>query len=103
MIGVVAITLLAVVAATVIHDGAYHSGRLDAYDGTHLAPLMRCTGGFLLGMLTFRIGSMPVLTTFASRDSVGLLTLVALIGAMSVGTPDLAVVAVFPAVVLCLS
>jgi peptidoglycan/LPS O-acetylase OafA/YrhL len=103
MIGVLAITLLAVVAATVIHDGAYHSGRLDAYDGTHLAPLMRCTGGFLLGMLTFRIGSMPVLTSFASRDSVGLLILTALFGALSIGAPDLAVVVLFPAVILCLS
>ena len=51
-------------------------------------------------MLAFRIGSMPVLTTIASRDSVGLLTLVALIGALSAGAPDLAIVALFPAVVL---
>jgi len=42
--GVVAMTLLTVVAATVTHDGAWHSGPLDAYDSTHFAPLMRAWG-----------------------------------------------------------
>ena len=47
MTGAVAIILLASVAMTVMHDGAYHNGPLDAYDGTRLAPIMRCMGGFL--------------------------------------------------------
>jgi peptidoglycan/LPS O-acetylase OafA/YrhL len=101
--GAAAIALLAVATMTVMHDGAYHSGSLDAYDGTNLAPMMRCMGGFLLGMLTFRIGSIPAMTAIAARDSVGLLTLIALLGALAVGAPDLAVVALFPPVVMCLA
>jgi peptidoglycan/LPS O-acetylase OafA/YrhL len=101
--GVAAIMLLAAAAAIVMNDGAWHSGSLDVYDGTHIAPALRCLGGFLLGMLTFRLGSVPRLTTIAARDSVGLMTLIALIVVLALGAPDLAVVALFPAVVMCLS
>jgi peptidoglycan/LPS O-acetylase OafA/YrhL len=103
MTAVLASVLLGTAAAIVMHDGAYHSGLLDAYDGTQIAPAMRCLGGFLLGMLTFRLDSVQRLARFAARDSVGVLTLIALIAAMSAGASDLVIVAMFPVVVICLS
>jgi peptidoglycan/LPS O-acetylase OafA/YrhL len=100
---VFAIALLGVAAVADAYDGAYHSGSLDAYDGTHYAPLMRCLGGFLLGMLTFRAGMTHRLTRVAAYDSIGLLSLVAVMAAFSAGVPDLVIVALFPVMVLCLS
>jgi peptidoglycan/LPS O-acetylase OafA/YrhL len=99
--GLLAITLLVAVAAIDMHDGAYHSGSLDAYDGTHVTPLLRCLGGFILGMVTFRMSAF--LTTVASRDRVGLSILFLLVVMLAAGAPDLAVVSLFPAVVLWVS
>jgi peptidoglycan/LPS O-acetylase OafA/YrhL len=100
---ILAVLLLATAAVTIAHDGVYHSGSLDAYDGTHFAPLLRCLGGFLLGMLAFRFGSSPLLTRLIARDAVGSLILFAVAVALAVGAPDLVVVGLFPAVVLCLA
>jgi peptidoglycan/LPS O-acetylase OafA/YrhL len=101
--GLLAITLLVSVAAIDMHDGAYHSGPLDAYDGTHVTPLLRCLGGFILGMVTFRMSTFGILTTVVSRDRVGLSILLLLVVMLAAGVPDLAIVSLFPAVVLCVS
>ncbi len=83
-------------------DGAKHAGALDAYDCTHLTPLMRCLGDFILGLLAFRIGRRAAVARFVGRDTVG----VAVLGMVAVmfagGAPDLAIVALFPVLVLCL-
>jgi peptidoglycan/LPS O-acetylase OafA/YrhL len=100
---VVAGVLLAAVAAIDLHDGAYHSGALDAYDGTRVTPLLRCLGGFLLGMLAFRANSSPTLAAIAEHGKVGVAVLVLLFAMLAAGTPDLAIVAVFPVMILCLS
>jgi peptidoglycan/LPS O-acetylase OafA/YrhL len=99
----VAVTLLVGVVVINMQDGAYHSGSLDAYDGTRITPLMRCLGEFLCGMLTFRLNTMHRLVTVASYDSVSFMTLAVLIVMLVTGAPDLAVAAMFPALVLCLS
>jgi peptidoglycan/LPS O-acetylase OafA/YrhL len=101
--GVVAVVLLMLAAVLVMRDGALHSGVLDAYDGTHLAPVMRCMGGFLLGMLAFRAGLATSVASIVSRDGVGLLVLIVLLMALSCGASDLTLVALFPVVVLCLA
>jgi peptidoglycan/LPS O-acetylase OafA/YrhL len=101
--GLLAVALLLAVAAIDMHDGAYHSGPLDAYDGTRVTPLLRCLSGFLIGMVTFRLSSNRVIAAIVSRDSVALGVIALLIVLLSVGAPDLMVVAVFPMVVLCLS
>ncbi len=100
---ILAALLLLAATAMVAHDGAYHSGPLDAYDGTHLAPLLRCLGGFLLGMLAFRLGSVRQLNSLVARDSVGLMILITVTLLMAAGAPDLIVVGLFPAVVVCLA
>jgi peptidoglycan/LPS O-acetylase OafA/YrhL len=101
--GLLAVSLILVVAAIDMHDGAYHSGPLDAYDGTRVTPLLRCLGGFLMGMVTFRLSSNRAIAAIVSRDSVALGVIALLVVLLSMGAPDLMVVAVFPMVVLCLS
>ena len=56
-----------------------------------------------MGMVTFRLSSNHVIVAVASRDSVALGVMALLTALLSIGAPDLMVVAVFPMVVLCLS
>jgi peptidoglycan/LPS O-acetylase OafA/YrhL len=101
--GLAAMALLCAAAVSALHDGAWHSGPLDIYDGTRLAPVLRCLGGFLFGMLSFRLGSVGAVSAVAARDVAGLTALGILLAMLAAGAPDLAVVALFPALVLCLS
>lgn len=84
-------------------DGAKHAGALDAYDGTHFTPLMRCLGDFILGLLAFRAGQRGLFARLFAHDAVGAGLLVALPLMFASGMPDLAIVALFPALVLCLA
>jgi len=63
--------LLATVAtvALTMHDGAYHSGPLDAYDGRTAEPLLRCLGGFTLGLVLCRAARSERLLALASHDA----------------------------------
>lgn len=98
-----ALALIGGVAMLNQMDGAYHSGPLDAYDGTRWAPLMRCLGGFILGLLVFRAGQSRAIAGFMARGWVSL-ALVALFGGLlAAGVHDLIVVALFPPLVLALA
>ncbi len=98
-----AMLLLVVVAQMNLADGAYHSGTLDAYDGTRCTPLLRCFGGFLIGMLMQRVAAQPRLAAVAGHDALGgaVVAIVAIL--FTVGAPDLAIAAAFPPLVLCLA
>jgi peptidoglycan/LPS O-acetylase OafA/YrhL len=102
-VGLIAVALLLSVSIWDRHDMAYHSGPLDAYDGTSLVPLMRCLAGFGLGVLTYRATRLRAVAELLSRDHAGIALIGALILALVVGAPDLVVVALFPPLVLCLS
>lgn len=101
--GLLAVGLLVSVSVLDRHDLAFHSGPLDAYDGTSPVPLMRCFGGFALGVLTYRATRLRAVTELLARDWVGIGLLGALALMLAAGTRDLAVVALFPPLVLCLS
>jgi peptidoglycan/LPS O-acetylase OafA/YrhL len=102
-VGLLAIALLASVSIWDNHDAAYHSGALDAYDGTSPVPLMRCLAGFGLGILTYRATRLHAMTELLSQDRAGIALIGMLIVALVGGAPDLVVVALFPPLVLCLS
>ena len=102
-VGVLAVALLVSVTVWDHHDMAYHSGALDAYDGTSPVPLMRCLAGFGLGVLTCRATRWRVVTELLSQDRIGIALIGALIAMLVAGAPDLVVVALFPPLVLCLS
>jgi peptidoglycan/LPS O-acetylase OafA/YrhL len=101
--GAAALLLLIVVVALDSHDGAYHSGAMDAYNGAHITPLLRCFGDFTLGLLVARLLAVPAATRLAARNAVTL----GVIGTVGVlflsGAPDLLICLSFPALVLCLA
>jgi peptidoglycan/LPS O-acetylase OafA/YrhL len=97
-------SLLIVAAMTLdATDGAYHSGALDAYDGMGMSPLLRCLGGFSLGMVCYRASQQPVVSRIASTDLFGMAVLALLVAGLLLRAPDLVLYAAFPALVLCLS
>jgi peptidoglycan/LPS O-acetylase OafA/YrhL len=103
ILGCAAVLLLAAAAALDLHDGAYHSGSLDAYSGTQIAPLLRCFGDFTLGMLMCRLSQMRGVTTWIARDTVGFALMAGVALTFTMGLPDLAVVVLFPPLVAHLS
>lgn len=95
----VAATVVATVSLT-MSDGAYHSGPLDAYDGRTIQPLLRCFGGFLLGILTYRISRAPRVSAWIARDSVCGVAVVLLFSGFALGAYDLLVYPLFAVLVL---
>lgn len=100
-----AVGVVAIIVGTVgltSGDGAYHSGPLDAYDGTTIEPILRCLGGFTLGLLTFRVAQSPRALAWASCDaSAGAAVLLLAVG-FAAGAHDLIVYPLFAMVVLAL-
>lgn len=102
-IGLIAVASAIGTAAMTSGDGAYHSGPLDAYDGSTWEPILRCLAGFMLGLLMFRLAqSERVLGRAASDAVVGTVLLLLLLG-LTVGAYDLLIYPLFAAVVLGLS
>jgi peptidoglycan/LPS O-acetylase OafA/YrhL len=101
--GAGALLLLVVVVVIDLHDGAYHSGAMDAYNGAHITPLLRCFGDFTLGLLVARLLSAAEVANIAGTNAVTL----GVTGAVAVmlfgGAPDLLICLIFPALVLCLA
>jgi peptidoglycan/LPS O-acetylase OafA/YrhL len=100
VVGVVAASLLVCAVQLDLHDGAYHSGALDAYSGTHIAPLLRCFGDFVLGLLAYRLTGSSRVMAWAGCNTVGIGLLLAIAIALVTGLPDLIVVALFPPLLL---
>jgi len=92
-----------VVGATVtltMRDGAYHSGPLDAYDGATLEPLLRCFGGFVLGLVTFRLTQSPRAVAVAGHDITIAAALGLLVSGLAAGVHDLVIYPLFALLVL---
>jgi peptidoglycan/LPS O-acetylase OafA/YrhL len=92
-----------VVGATVtltMRDGAYHSGPLDAYDGATLEPLLRCLGGFVLGLVTFRLAQSPRAVAVAGHDLTIAAALGLLVSGLAAGVHDLVIYPLFALLVL---
>jgi len=95
----VAALMLGTVGLTTL-DGAYHSGPLDAYDGTTIQPLLRCFGGFVLGLLTYRLTRLPRVLAWASHDVTLGVIIVLLVSGFALGVHDLVVYPLFAPLVL---
>lgn len=81
-------------------DGLYHAGTLDLWAGP--PALLRCFGGFSIGVCLFRIASWPR-ARFAFSDAFGFALLAADAALLLVAAPDLALYPVFPLLILCLA
>jgi peptidoglycan/LPS O-acetylase OafA/YrhL len=103
VVATLAILLMIGAAQLDLHDGAYHSGALDAYSGRDIAPLLRCFGDFTLGLFAYRLSHSRSVMAWTASDAVGIGLLIAITIALVAGWRDLAVVALFPPLVLNLS
>lgn len=83
-------------------DGMHHNGALDAYDGRTLIPLLRCLGGFALGLLTYRLYRWEPARRFAAAG-LGWASLAWIAAALLLRLPDQAIYPAFPALVLALA
>ncbi len=93
-----------VAAASILtgYDGEHHNGALDAYDGRTFIPLLRCLGGFGIGLATFRLYRWAPAARLAG-SGIGWLVLAVLMGGLLLHLPDLALYPAFPLLVLCLA
>lgn len=83
-------------------DGLHHNGALDAYDGRTLVPMLRCLGGFTLGLLTYRLYQWPPARRFAG-SGLGWAALGYIMLCLVLHLPDQAIYPAFPLLVLCLA
>jgi peptidoglycan/LPS O-acetylase OafA/YrhL len=80
--------------------GPATNGALDLSDGTTPWPLLRCLGGFMLGLLTFRLAQIERIMTLAANDWSVVAVTAAFGLALWSGVPDLAVYPCLPLIVL---
>jgi len=95
-----AAAVVGVTATLTMRDGAYHSGPLDAYDGTTLEPLLRCLGGFVVGLLTFRLAQSRRAVAIAGHDLTIAAALGLLVAGLAAGAHDLLIYPLFALLVL---
>ncbi|MGA9015832.1 MAG: acyltransferase [Acetobacteraceae bacterium] len=94
-------SLLLILAAIGGHIlGPATNGALDLSDGTTPWPLLRCLGGFMLGLLTFRLAQIERIMTLAANDWCVVAVIAAFGLALWSGLPDLAVYPCLPLIVL---
>jgi peptidoglycan/LPS O-acetylase OafA/YrhL len=102
---VMAAIAVALVLATAVLDarGGYHAGLLDAWDGTTLRPMLRCLGGFTLGVALWRLRDWAPAARLAAAPPAGAAVVLTLAALLTTGAPDLAIYPCFPALVFCLA
>ncbi|MBW4023341.1 MAG: acyltransferase [Proteobacteria bacterium] len=99
--GLVAAALVVVVSILTAYSEG-HNGPLDAYDGRTLLPMMRCLGGFTLGLITFRLYRWAPAARVASAGA-GWAVIAYIMGGLILRLPDIAIYPAFPLLVLCLA
>lgn len=100
---VLAAGLLTTAVALAAGSTAGRQGPLDIYDNWSLLPLMRCLGGFIVGMAAYRASHTAVVGALLSRPGIASAVWVALLVAVAAGVPDLVLYPLLPAVVVALA
>jgi peptidoglycan/LPS O-acetylase OafA/YrhL len=80
-----------------------HAGVLDAWNGLTAGPMMRCLGGFTLGMGLWRLAAIPRVAAIANTAPFRAGVLLALTVLVATGAPDLAIYPILPLLVLTLA
>lgn len=78
-------------------------GPLDIYDNWSLLPLMRCIGGFIVGMAAYRASRTMAMGVVLAMPGMAGLVCASFLLAVVVGIPDLVLYPLLPAVVLVLA
>ncbi|MGE4482832.1 acyltransferase family protein [Acidocella sp.] len=97
-----AAALVALVPVLTATDGGGHNGPLDAYDGRTLVPMLRCLGGFTLGLATYRLYRWAPARQLAA-SWLGWLVCAYLLAGILLHWCDLAIYAGFPPLILALA
>lgn len=92
--------VVAVSILTGYSDG--HNGPLDAYDGRTPLPMMRCLGGFTIGLITFRLFRWAPAARLAAAGT-GWAAIAYIVAGLILHLPDIAIYPAFPLLVLCLA
>ena len=100
-----------VAAASVLLAAAVHLaspdimryGPLDVPDDRNVAPVLRCLGGFLVGMAAYRLSRASRVAAWLARPGAAEATLGGLLGAVVAGVPDLALYPLLPLLVASLA
>lgn len=103
VLGALATGLLVYVATNPETGQTTRNGQFDIFHCLDLMALMRCLGGFSLGLLAYRLCQMPRLMNVLAQDAVGLGLFALLIAGMATPLPDLALYPLLPLLVLSLS
>lgn len=90
----------AVAAWMVLDDGRFRSGALDIWDGP--PALLRCLGGFVIGMVLWRVAGWPQMRRVFS-NTFGIAVLGSFVILELLGAPDLGLHALFALLILCLA
>jgi peptidoglycan/LPS O-acetylase OafA/YrhL len=98
-----AIALLVYVATHVEAGQAVRNGQFDIYHCMDQLAVMRCLGGFSIGLLAFRLRRVAALMTVLSLDGVCIGLFIAILGMMALGLDDLWIYPLLPLLVLSLS
>ena len=94
------VAALAVCAGLAPPIGAMRRGWLDIYYNYSLLPVLRCLAGFILGMVTWRVGQAGRVRRAFSNEWAGLLTLTAVLCFLLTGVHDLLIYCLLPLLVL---
>lgn len=99
-LAIAAAAAIVVVAMLTRVDGEVHSGTLDAYEGATVEPLLRCVGGFVFGLLMFRLAQAGRVRAWLARDDVLAAVIVLLVAGFAYAPNDLYIYPLLPLLVL---
>lgn len=87
----------------VYHGVALKAGPLDVSATATAFPLLRCLGGFVLGMLAYRLAGLQSVARLAARPGAALLVAAAVLVGLEVPGDDVALVLLFVPLVIVLA
>lgn len=90
--------LVAAVALAPAHDPGQR-GALDLHENWSLLPMMRCLGGFGVGLLTFRAMRDARVRRWAGHPATACLAGLGILALLVGGAPDLVVITLFPVLI----
>ena len=99
----IAAALLLVVVVLTASSTIKRFGALDVPDQGSIDPVLRCLGGFVIGMTAYRVVSAPSWRRWLAKPGVALSAGCGIVLAVAVGVPDLALYPLFPLLVAALA
>lgn len=95
--------LLALAVALAATATIKRYGPLDIPDDWSLAPLLRCLGGFVIGMTSYRLSRVPAVGALLSRPGAAGAACAGLLAAVAAGVADLLLYPLLPLLVAALA